>query len=139
MQAQTASNKSDQDLASSIPEVKALKALGDESRMRAILALRDRELCVCQIVELLQLAHSTVSKHMSILKEARLVHSRKIGRWVFYRMREDESSGLPRTALRMILSTASKTDQAVRDARRLADILMLDPEELCERQNRCRV
>jgi len=55
-----------------VPEVKALKALGDETRIRAVLALRDNELCVCQIVELLELAPSTVSKHLQILKEAGL-------------------------------------------------------------------
>ena len=80
VQSRSASRKKSQDITGSIPEVKALKALGDESRMRAILALRGRELCVCQIVELLKLAHSTVSKHMSILREAGLVQSRKIGR-----------------------------------------------------------
>ena len=50
-----------------------IRAIGDENRLRAIMALRTGELCVCQIVELLQLAHSTVSKHMSILKQAGLV------------------------------------------------------------------
>ena len=49
------------------------KALADESRVRILLALKPGKLCVCQIVELLQLAPSTVSKHMSILKHARLV------------------------------------------------------------------
>ena len=47
-----------------------LKALADENRVRAVAALRGRELCVCQIVELLGLANSTVSKHMAILKQA---------------------------------------------------------------------
>ena len=54
-----------------------VKALGDENRVRAVMALRNRELCLCQIIELLGLAPSTVSKHMSILKQARLVDTRK--------------------------------------------------------------
>ena len=54
-----------------------VKALGDENRVRALLALRTSELCVCQIIELLGLAPSTVSKHMSILKQARLVDTRE--------------------------------------------------------------
>lgn len=56
-----------------------IKALADENRARILLALGGRELCVCQIVELLGLAPSTVSKHMSILKQARLVDGRKQG------------------------------------------------------------
>ena len=46
------------------------KALADENRVRILLALRQGESCVCQIVELLGLATSTISKHMSILKQA---------------------------------------------------------------------
>ena len=50
-----------------------------------------RELCVCQIVELLGLAPSTVSKHLAILKQARLVDSRKEGRWMFYRLADEDA------------------------------------------------
>jgi DNA-binding transcriptional ArsR family regulator len=120
-----------------VPEVKALKALGDETRMRAVLALRERELCVCQIVELLELAPSTVSKHLQILKEAGLVESRKKGRWVYYRLSESDANGVPNAALNMILTTAQHTHLAKTDRRRLKEILKLDPEDLCERQNRC--
>ena len=50
------------------------------------LALRQKEFCLCQIIELVGLAPSTVSKHMSILKQSRLVNSRKDGRWMYYRL-----------------------------------------------------
>ena len=69
------------------------KALADEQRVRVLLALQRGELCVCQVVELLGLATSTVSKHMSILKQARLVESRKEGRWMYYRLAGDDCAG----------------------------------------------
>ena len=69
-----------------------IKALADENRVRIILALRGRELCVCEIIDLLGLAPSTVSKHMSILKNARLVESRKDSRWVYYRLAQDDTT-----------------------------------------------
>jgi DNA-binding transcriptional ArsR family regulator len=47
------------------------KALSDENRVRILIALSHGELCVCQVIELMKLAPSTVSKHMSILKQAR--------------------------------------------------------------------
>jgi ArsR family transcriptional regulator len=50
-----------------------IKALADENRVRILLAVQGRELCVCQIVELLGLAQSTVSKHVSILHQASAV------------------------------------------------------------------
>lgn len=52
------------------------KALADENRVRLLLALQKQELCVCQLIELIGLAPSTVSKHMSILRQARLVEAR---------------------------------------------------------------
>ncbi len=116
------------------PDVKALKALGDETRMRAILALQGRELCVCQVVELLELAPSTVSKHLQILKEAGLVESHKKGRWVYYNLSQTDSQGVPKAAVQMILASAQQTQLAKKDKKRLKKILRLDPEKLCERQ-----
>ena len=73
-----------------------IKALADENRVRVLMALGPKELCVCQIVELLGLAPSTVSKHMSILKQARLVDSRKEGRWMYYRLANSTAPALVR-------------------------------------------
>ena len=113
-----------------------LKALADENRVRVLMALGPRELCVCQIVELLGLAPSTVSKHMTILKQARLVDSRKEGRWMFYRLAEDdaplEAKRWPRWC-RNCLPTTPTTE----DAKRLKQILKMDRDELCRKQNRC--
>jgi len=69
-----------------------IKALADENRVRILMVLRGRELCVCEIIGLLGLAPSTVSKHMSILKSAHLVESRKDSRWVYYRLAQDDTT-----------------------------------------------
>jgi DNA-binding transcriptional ArsR family regulator len=73
-------------------------ALGDKSRLRTVLALTRGKLCVCQIAELLQLAPSTVSKHLSILKEADLVETEKSGRWVYYSLPQNPDSIVSRIA-----------------------------------------
>ena len=73
----------------------AMKALADENRLRVVRALKGRELCLCQIVELLGLATSTVSRHMSILHQARLVESRKEGRWTYFRLDENAPKRWP--------------------------------------------
>ncbi len=66
--------------------VNVARALADESRVRALLALRGGELCLCQIIELLGLAPSTVSKHMDVLFRAGLVERRKEGRWHYFQL-----------------------------------------------------
>jgi ArsR family transcriptional regulator, arsenate/arsenite/antimonite-responsive transcriptional repressor len=100
----------------------------------ALLALRDRELCACQIVELAQLAPSTVSKHMSILKQARLVDSRKEGRWMYFRLANSTASALVRQTLAWIEKSLAKDEQVEQDRQRLERILQCDPHELCEKQ-----
>ena len=57
-----------------------IKAIADTNRVRILCVLQGRELCVCQIIEMLGLAPSTVSKHLSILRQARLLEDRKEGR-----------------------------------------------------------
>lgn len=107
------------------------KALAEEGRLRALGALRGRELCVCQVVELLGLAPSTVSKHMSVLHQAGLVETRKVGRWVYYRLAGAGAPAPVARALEWVLDALAQDPQVRRDARRLRDILKLDPEELC--------
>ena len=84
------------------------KALADETRVRVLLALQRGELCVCQIVELTSLATSTISKHMSILKQARLVESRKEGRWMYYRLADDQAPEVVRSGLDWALRSLAR-------------------------------
>jgi len=114
------------------------KALADESRLRVLGALQGRELCLCQIVELLGLAHSTVSRHMSILHQARVVESRKVGRWSYFRLATAEESP-EAAALAELAFDALKRDGKIKaDARQLKQILKIDPEVLCRRQSECK-
>lgn len=111
-------------------------ALADESRIRVLFALRRGELCVCQIVELLGLAGSTVSRHLSVLHLAGLVVMRKEGRWVHYSIPGAEAPAPVRSALKWIFQAAGEQERLAKDARELERILKLDPVELCRRQCR---
>ncbi len=112
------------------------KALADGSRLRVLMALAGGELCVCQIVELLQLAPSTVSKHMSILRQARLVESRKDGRWMHYRLPDRETPKAAQDAIAWVRRHLAQSPQIVQDGKNLRKILSMDPEELCKGQCR---
>jgi DNA-binding transcriptional ArsR family regulator len=114
-----------------------IKALADENRVRILLAVQRRELCVCQIVALLGLAQSTVSKHMSILHQARLVEARKEGRWMFYCAADADSPVEARQITAVVARLLAGDPEAAEDARRLKQIMKIDREELCRKQNRC--
>ncbi len=83
------------------------RALSDEARVRALLAVKDGELCLCQIIHLLQLAPSTVSKHMSLLVQAGLLECRKEGRWRFYTTPGANAPAAVKQALRWVASALS--------------------------------
>ncbi len=59
-------------------------AFSDPLRISILELLRDRELCVCELCEILAVSQSKLSFHLKTLKEAALVRSRQEGRWIYY-------------------------------------------------------
>jgi DNA-binding transcriptional ArsR family regulator len=111
------------------------RALSDENRVRALLALGDQEVCACQIIELLKLAPSTVSKHMSILKQAKLVKGKKRGRWMHYSLPGKAAPPVVRQALSWVRQASTEDEAVQKDADRMKRILGTDRELICERQS----
>lgn len=110
------------------------RALGDENRVRALMALRGGELCVCQLIEFMGLAPSTVSKHMAVLRQARLVDSEKKGRWVHYRLPGVEAPERIRLTLEWLFAVLGDDPRIREDGERVDAILRMDPEALCRNQ-----
>lgn len=110
------------------------KALADENRLRMLMALGHTEICVCQIAELMGLAMSTVSKHLSILHQAGLVRGRKKGRWMYYSPPGKDSATAGREAVAWVRRSLDGNGRVVEDARRLKKVLAMDLREVCKRQ-----
>ncbi len=111
-------------------------ALSDVNRARIVCALaRCEELCVCQIHEMLGLAPSTTSKHLSLLVSAGLLDSRKEGRWVYYCLPEEAEPAVAEV-LDWFCTHAEEEKAITEDEKRLDRILAYTPEELCQRQAR---
>ncbi len=64
--------------------VKVAKCLSDPNRLRIVEALRQGELCVCELCDGLGLSQSTLSTHLSGIRRAGIVRSRKEGKWSYY-------------------------------------------------------
>jgi ArsR family transcriptional regulator, arsenate/arsenite/antimonite-responsive transcriptional repressor len=111
------------------------KALSDGSRLRVVMTLKDcKELCVCQITELLGLATPTISRHMSVLQQAGLVKSRKDGRWVYYRL----SEAFPPLLLQWLEDGLTDSHDMARDKEKMTAILSCGLDGLCQAQKRRR-
>ncbi len=82
-------------------KTKLFKSLSDPNRLRILKMLQHKPLCVCEITDILKLAASTVSKHLSIMKETGFIIEEKDGKWVNYMINPDPAD--PRIS--SILST----------------------------------
>ncbi|MEI7435508.1 MAG: metalloregulator ArsR/SmtB family transcription factor [bacterium] len=116
--------------------LRVTKALADIQRVRILMMLGAGELCVCQIVEVLALAPSTVSKHLSILSAARLVDMRKEGRWAYYRLPEGTAGAFARPVLKWLDKTLKNDGTIEQDAKNLRRVLVCDPGSLCRQQRK---
>jgi ArsR family transcriptional regulator, arsenate/arsenite/antimonite-responsive transcriptional repressor len=65
------------------------QALSDETRLRILKLLAQRELCVCELEALLGMTQSRVSTNLALLRNAGLVRDRRDGKWVFYSLDRD--------------------------------------------------
>lgn len=100
---------------------KIFKALSDESRLRILNLLARKPLCVCEITEILQLATSTISKHLSILREAGFIIDKKDGKWVNYCL--NDTAGEPVKILtNLMVGWLTQNETATGDAAKLATV-----------------
>lgn len=96
-----------------------MKAAADPTRVRILKMLEGGELCVCQIIAVLALSPSTVSKHLSLLKSAGLVNDRKDKKWVHYSLDRENDNAYVAGILRELSAWLERDPVIVRDRARL--------------------
>ncbi len=69
--------------------LKVFKALSDETRMRMLHLLLDGELCVCEIMQALEISQTRASRNLGILRDAGLLRDRRGGKWVHYSLNQE--------------------------------------------------
>ncbi|MBK6912592.1 MAG: winged helix-turn-helix transcriptional regulator [Ignavibacteriales bacterium] len=111
-------------------DTKIFKALSDPNRLRILKMLQSKSLCVCEITDVLKLAASTVSKHLSILKEVGFIIEQKDGKWVNYMIN-------PRPSDSRISSVISTLDFWISDDQVILSdkqkVQKVDRSEVCSR------
>jgi ArsR family transcriptional regulator len=100
------------------------RAISDENRVRILMALRARQFCVCEITAFLDLSPSTTSKHLSVLKQARLIEGRKEGKWVYYRLADSpQSYSMSREVIDWMERSIGDCPEIQNDEKRIREIL----------------
>jgi ArsR family transcriptional regulator len=108
--------------------VKIFKALSDQNRLRIIKMLEQKPLCVCEITSILNLATSTVSKHLYLLREAGLISDKKEGKWVNYNLASTFGGQYVQEMLRLF-STWLQEDQVIAADRQ--KVRTIDRNKIC--------
>jgi len=99
------------------------KSLDDETRLRIMSLLLDvDELCVCYIVDVLQLPQSTVSRHLALLKKAGWLKDRREGLWIHYSINRSLAP-IQQFLLPMLGNFLPVTETAKSDKERLGIII----------------
>ena len=92
-------------------------ALSDPTRLRLLCLMKDGEVCVCHLQQVLQTNQPKVSRHLAYLKKAGLVKSRRQGKWMHYSLAG--AQGPMKKVLAETLAHVAAEPQARKDARRL--------------------
>ncbi len=112
-----------------LPEtVRTFKALAEPNRIRIVKMLEIGPMCVCEITHVLEIAVSTVSKHLSILRSADLIHEQKEGKWVNYYLNISSDSQLARPILNQLAGLLPDDDTIRQDAEKARQV---DRNQIC--------
>ena len=110
-----------------------LKAVSDPTRVRILKILEGGEMCVCQVIAVIALSQSTISKHLFLLRTAGLIKDRRDKKWIHYSL--DGKSGNPYagTLLRNIRKWLNDDPLILKDRERAAMARDIGPVAICER------
>ena len=110
-----------------------LKAAADPTRVRILKILEGGEICVCQVIAILSLGQSTVSKHLFLLRAAGLIKDRRDRKWVHYSLDRGNGSTYAGRMLRNLRDWLNDDPVIAKDRERAAMARAIGPMAICER------
>lgn len=110
-------------------ELSLFKALSDETRLRIVVLLSEKELCVCQLMWALDLDQAKISRHLTILRNAGLVNDRRQGLWIFYSLAEPRNE-LERSVFSTFKNYFKKADLFQKDIKNMKKCVQVPVQEL---------
>lgn len=110
-----------------------LKAVADPTRVRILKMLEGGELCVCQVIAVIGLGQSTISKHLFLLKSAGLVKDRRDRKWIHYSLDRNAAPPYAVRTLRNLKGWLNDDPVVLKDRERTALARAIGPVAICER------
>jgi len=110
-----------------------MKAVADPTRVRTLKILEGGEMCVCQIIAVIALGQSTISKHLFLLRAAGLIKDRRDKKWIHYSLDGKSVNPYAGPVLRNIRKWLNDDPLVLKDRERAAMAREIGPIAICER------
>jgi len=103
--------------------LQSLKILSDGIRLKIVCLLAENELCVCELMEVLNMSQSRISNHLRILKTAGIIEAEREGKWIFYSLAKDTMDKKVWEIIQTIVDQVNKGGYLARE-KKLAEYLI---------------
>ena len=110
--------------------IKAVKAISDETRIRILKVLLERECCVCEVMQALNISQSRASRNLGTLEGAGFVKSRRDGHWIVYSVNERMVNGYAASLIEMLRNSLLNEEMVLEDRKRLGHAVRVGPTRI---------
>lgn len=100
--------------------IKVFKALSDETRVRILKVLLERECCVCEVMQALDISQSRASRNLRVLENAGFINSKREGLWIVYSVDEQRLNSYATSLIKMLRSSLRDEEIILQDKERLS-------------------
>jgi len=110
--------------------VKLYKALSDETRIRILKVLLERECCVCEVMQALDISQSRASRNLGILEDAGFIKSRRDALWIVYAIDEQRMNSYAAPLIELLRDSLANEEIILQDRERLSHAVRVGPKAI---------
>ena len=110
--------------------IKVFKTLSDETRIRILKVLLEKECCVCEVMQALYISQSRASRNLGILEDAGFVKSRRDGLWIVYSIDEQTVNSYVVSLIEMLRASLVNEEIILEDRERLSRAVRVGPRAI---------
>ena len=110
--------------------IKAMKALSDETRLRIMKVLLEKECCVCEIMQALDISQSRASRNLGILEDAGFLKARRDGPWIVYSIDRQTANSYVAPLAELLKNSPIRNELVKQDKKRLSLAVRVGPKAL---------
>jgi len=110
--------------------IKATKALSDETRLRILNVLLDRECCVCEVMQALDISQSRASRNLGILQDAGFLTARRDGAWIAYSIDWQTTNSHAASLAKLLRDSPISNELMTQDKERVKHAVRVGPTAL---------